>query len=178
MRMVMSCLIAAGWAGQLPAQDTTGAGQLPAQDTTGATSARGAPQEERLHKDPTRARLLGSVFPGAGQIYVGEYMRGARVYLTTVSAIGGGLMVYLLDDCLFSWASATRCDPGPQWPRQAVGIAMIGVGFGAWIWGARDAGRMAERANRNYGRTVKVSPLLQPSLSDGVGGRVGLALNW
>jgi hypothetical protein len=168
MKLVITCLIAAVWAGPLAAQDAVGT--IP--DST-------ASEAERPYRDPQRARLLGSLFPGAGHVYAGEYWRGYVIYLTTVASIGGGVMVYVIDECTFTFLSGRSCNPGPQWPHRLLGIAAVGAGFWAWISGARDAPLAAERANERHRRkTMKVSPFLNPASGSRLGAQVGLTMQW
>src|SRR2546423_14936145 len=61
-------------------------------------------------RSPGTAAVLGTVVPGAGHIYAGEYVRGAQLYLTAVSGIGGGYLIYVLDRCAFTW---DPCNSGP-----------------------------------------------------------------
>ena len=45
------------------------------------------------YRSPSTARFLGTVFPGGGHIYAGEYANGARYYYGTVCGIGGGALL-------------------------------------------------------------------------------------
>ncbi len=164
MKLVTACLIAAAYGLPLGAQDLSGV------VIDSVTSHQ--------YRSPQKARVLGSLFPGAGHIYAGEYARGYLIYLSTVAGIGGGMMIYIMDDCTFSWLSAERCNPGPQWPHQVLGIAAIGAGLWGWIAGARDAPRAAERANECHRRKASVSPILQPVLMPEIGARAGFVLRW
>ncbi len=148
---------------------------LPAQDTT--VVARG--QTLKPYRDPHKARILGSLIPGAGHIYAGEYLRGYGYYLGTVGAVGTGVMVFIIDRCTFSFLSTTSCDPGPQWPHQALGIAMVGAGIWNWVASARDAPRAAQRANtRHEARTLLVKPIFAPGNEPNARLRAGLNLSW
>ena len=165
MKIVTACFIVAAYALPLAAQDSSRVGI--------------DPTPPHQYRSPQKARVLGSLFPGAGHIYAGEYARGYLIYLSTIAGIGGGIMVYLMDDCLFSWASTARCDPGPQWPHQVLGIAGIGAGLWGWVAGARDAPRAAERANERHRRkNASVSPMVEPILMPEMGVRVGVVLRW
>ena len=146
-----------------------------AQDTTVAASGQALTQ----YRDPHKARILGSLFPGAGHVYAGEYLRGYGYYLATVGAVGTGVMVFTVNRCTFSFLSATSCDPGPQWPHQALGIAMVGAGVWSWVSSARDAARAAQRANtRHEARTVLVKPIIRPGKEPNAGFQAGLQLSW
>jgi hypothetical protein len=148
---------------------------LLAQDTTVAESGQTLTQ----YRDPHKARILGSIFPGAGHVYAGEYLRGYGYYLATVGAVGTGVMVFIIDRCTFSFLSATSCDPGPQWPHQVLGIAMVGAGVWSWVSSARDAPRAAQRANtRHEARTILVKPIIGPGNESHAGFQAGLQLRW
>ena len=82
---------------------------LLAQDTTLAAPG----QTLKPYRDPHKARILGSLIPGAGHIYAGEYLHGYGYYLATVGEVGTGVMVFIIDRCTFSSLSATSCDAGP-----------------------------------------------------------------
>jgi hypothetical protein len=118
---------------------------LEAQDTTVA-----APQQAlKPYRNPHKARILGSLFPGAGHFYAGEYLLGYGYYVATVGGTSSGVMVFM-DRCAFSYLTATSCHPGPQWQHRALGIAMVGAGIWTWVSSARDASRAAERANARH----------------------------
>ena len=151
---------------------------LLAQDTT-AIKDSASKTPVSLYRDPHKARIIGSLFPGAGHFYAGEYLRGYGYYLATVGAVGMGAMVFIVDRCTFSFLSTTACDPGPQWPHQTLGIAMVGAGIWTWISSARDASRAAQRANtRHEQRALLVKPLLEPPNEPNAGLRAGLSLTW
>ena len=148
---------------------------LLAQDTTVAAPG----QALEPYRDPHKARILGSLFPGAGHIYAGEYLRGYGYYVATVGEVGFGVMVFIVDRCTFSFLSATSCDAGPQWPHQALGIAMVGAGIWTWVSSARDAPRAAERANtRHEARTLLVRPIIGPGNQPTASLHAGLSLTW
>jgi len=148
---------------------------LLAQDTTVA-----APQQTlKPYRDPHKARIFGSLFPGAGHIYAGEYLRGYGYYLATIGGVGSGVMIFMIDKCTFSFLSAASCDPGPQWPHQALGIAMVGAGIWSWVSSARDASRAAERANtRHEARRLVVKPFIEPVTEPKAKFHAGLNLSW
>jgi hypothetical protein len=148
---------------------------LLAQDTTEV-----APQQTpKPYRDPHKARILGSVFPGAGHIYAGEYLRGYGYYVATVGEVGSGVLVFMVDRCTFSFLSATSCDPGPQWPHRALGIAMVGAGIWSWVSSARDAPRAAERANaRHEARRLQVKPFIEPVREPNAEFHTGLNVSW
>ena len=148
---------------------------LLAQDTT-VDVPRQAPKP---YRDPHKAKILGSLFPGAGHIYAGEYLRGYEYYAATVGMTGSGVLVFMVDRCTFSFLSTTSCDPGPQWLHRAMGIAMVGLGICSWVWGARDAPRAAERANaRHEARKLKIKPLIEPAHDPNAEFHAGLNVSW
>jgi hypothetical protein len=151
---------------------------LSGQDTT-RVAPDSAAHPTALYRDPHRALILGSVIPGAGHIYAGEYLRGILNYEFTVMSIGVGAMVFIVDKCTFSFLSATRCDPGPQWPHQVLGVAVVGVGIWNWVSSARDAARAAERANlRHTSKIPKAAPIIQAPTNARSGWRVGAEIRW
>ncbi len=150
-----------------------------AQDTTVVNEAVASPPTVKPYRDPHKARVLGTIFPGAGHIYSGEYLRGYGYYLATVGGVGMGVMVFIVDRCTFSFLSATSCDPGPQWPHQALGVAMVGAGFWSWISSAREAAHAAERANaRHEARKLSVKPLIEPANEPNARLHAGLKVSW
>ena len=151
--------------------------RLLAQDTTAVNEI--AASRAPLYRDPHKARILGSVFPGAGHIYAGEYLRGYGYYLATVSGVGLGAMTFVLDRCTFSFLSAESCDPGPQWPHQALGIAMVGAAVWTWVSSARDAAHAAERANAHHNaENQRLKPILEPGNSTSGGVNAGLRFSF
>ena len=148
---------------------------LLAQDTLVAAPG----QTLKPYRDPHKARILGSLVPGAGHIYAGEYLHGYGYYLATVGEVGTGVMVFIIDRCTFSFLSATSCNAGPQWPHQALGIAMVGAGIWSWVSSARDAPRAAQRANtRHEARTFLVKPIIGPGNEPNARLHAGLNLSW
>ena len=63
-------------------------------------------QQAPLYRNPKRALILGSIIPGGGHIYAGEYWRGILTYEATVGGIGVGVMVFTLDPCTLISSSA------------------------------------------------------------------------
>lgn len=107
---------------------------------SGALAAGVAPQPDR---DPKVAAVLGSIVPGSGHLYAGEYLHGVLYYEGTVAPIGAGYLVTIWPDC--PPFSADPCDSRPAWPRQLFGAAMIATGIGVWVWSAIDAPRAVRR---------------------------------
>jgi hypothetical protein len=151
---------------------------LRAQDTTRAAADSVVRQETPLFRNPKRALILGSVIPGAGHIYSGEYLRGFWNYETTVGLIAGGVMVFYFDICAFNFLDPT-CKPGPRWPYQMLGVASVGMGIWAWISSARDAPHAAERANERHRRkTSPPAPIIEPPVDSHNGWRVGAQIHF
>ena len=155
----------------------TVAAALPAQESTRARRARlGA--TDTLYRNPTSARVLGAIIPGAGHVYAGEYLRGVGYYYGTVGTIGMGAMVFIVDKCTFTFLSDEPCKSPPAWPHQAAGIAIMAYGVGFWVHSAIDTGHAAERANERHARrTTAVSPFIAPAAEAG-GANLGLSVAW
>jgi len=152
---------------------------LKAQDNTRVSANSTDTLATPLYRSPKRALILGSLIPGAGHIYAGEYWRGFVTYGATAGAIGEGVMVYIWDRCTFTFLSATPCKSGAQWPRQTVGVAMVGLGIWEWISSARDAAHAAERANAKHLRhRAMVTPIIEAPVEARSGWRVGTEIRF
>lgn len=152
---------------------------LGAQDSTGTPADSVIPTPTHLYRNPRRALIIGSVIPGAGHIYAGEYWRGFLNYEFTVMTLGSGVMVFIVDKCTFTFLSTERCDPGPQWPHQALGVATVGLGFWQWVSSARDAAHAAERANEKHRRKMaKVKPIIEAPVGSRGNWRAGIEIPW
>jgi hypothetical protein len=168
MRVVLSLSITLFLVFPLRAQETA---RAPVDSTTSSTVS--------LYRNPHRARLLGSLIPGAGHIYAGEYVRGFLTYEATVGAIGMGTLVFIMDKCTYTFLSATPCKSGPAWPHQVAGVALAGRGIWTWVSSARDAPRAAERANdRHQMRSRRVTPLIEPFSGPANASKVGVSVHW
>jgi hypothetical protein len=168
MKALVCILIVAAWTSPLGAQDSTR-----------ATADSAVPTVTHPYRNPHLALILGSLIPGAGHIYAGEYWRGFVNYETTVGAIGMGVMVFIVDKCMMSFLSTTRCDPGPQWPHQALGVLTVGMGVWQWVSTARDAPRAAERANVKHRRNAAAAkPIIDAPVGPHGDWRVGVAIPW
>ena len=168
MKALVVVLIAAAWTSPLTAQDSTRA----------AADSAVAPQTH-LYRSPRRALILGSLIPGAGHIYAGEYWHGVLNYEGTVTMIGVGAMTFIVDRCMLSFLSTTRCDSGPQWPHQVLGVTVVGLGLWQWISSARDAPRAAERANERHRRKMaKAKPIIEVPVGLHGNWRAGVAIPW
>jgi hypothetical protein len=152
---------------------------LRAQDTTTVTADSTIHQVAPLYRNPKRALILGSVIPGAGHIYSGEYWQGFLRYEGTVGAIGGGVLTFIWDRCMLSFLSTTPCKSGPQWPHQVLGVAFVGAGIWEWISSARDAPHAAERANAKHLRhRSTTTPIIEPPADSHSGWRVGTEIRF
>ena len=152
---------------------------LGAQDTGPGILDSTTSRAEKPYRDPRRALVLGSLIPGAGHIYAGEYLKGFITYEGTVTAIGMGTLVFIADRCMFAFLNATPCKSGPQWPHQALGIAVVGIGIWEWISSARDAPRAAERANARHDvRLSAVTPFIAPFSGPANASQIGVSLQW
>ena len=137
-----------------------------------ATSAAAKP-----YRNPRRALVLGSLIPGAGHIYAGEYLKGFLTYEGTVSTIGLGVMTYIVDNCMFAFTEP--CRSWPAWPHQVLGVAVIGVGVWEWISSARDAPRAAARANERHRRRLEtISPIIDPFSGPANASQIGVSVRW
>jgi hypothetical protein len=147
---------------------------LPAQDSTQTTSDRSVSVATRPHRDPHLALVLGSLIPGAGHVYAGEYVKGFLNYETVVVTIGAGAMGVLVANMC-----STRCNPVALVAGNALGVAAIGAGVWKWVSTARDAPHAAERSNVKHGRRASS---LKPIITGPVGShgdwRVGASVPW
>ena len=152
---------------------------LAAQDTTRVVVDSASQSKPALYRDPHRAQILGTVIPGAGQFYAGEYLRGYLALVTTGGGLAMGPLVFQMDNCTFSFAFFSVCHPRPNWPYKLVGAWMV-VGA-AWTWysTARDAPHAAERANlRHSSRTASVAPIIEPSPTARGQWNAGVSVSW
>jgi hypothetical protein len=149
--------------------------QEPTQGAPDSTSSN----PESPYRNPRRALVLGTLIPGAGHIYAGEYVTGILTYEATVGAIGGGTLVFLIDKCTFAFLSTSTCKPGREWPHQLLGVTMVGMGIWKWISSARDAPSAAERANaRHRGHTSALAPYIAPSSGPADATNIGVSIHW
>ena len=170
MKPVIGILIVAAWISPLRAQDTTTA-------TSGTPDSSSTP-ESHPYRNPRKALILGSLIPGAGHIYAGEYWHGVLNYETTVMTIGMGAMTFIVDNCTFDLFDP-NCKPGPEWPHQVLGVVVVGLGFRQWILSARDASRAAERANERHRRKMaQAKPIIGPAGGSHGGWHAGIEIPW
>ena len=155
------------------------AASLEAQNTARVLKDSASIATPRLYRDPHRAQVLGTIIPGAGHFYAGEYFRGYATWVASVGGIGMGPVVYDLDRCTFAFLNTSKCNPGPKWPSHLLGAFMVGAGLWTWISTARDAPHAAERANkRHQSKSLNVVPLVEPSAEAGPSLRAGIAIRW
>ena len=155
------------------------ASPLSAQDTTRVTADSTSRMVTPLYRSPKRALILGSVIPGAGHIYAGEYVKGFFIYEAAVGGIGYGALTFMWDRCMLSFLSTTPCKSGPQWPHQVLGVALVGAGIWEWISSARDAPHAAERANaKQLRRRSTVTPAIGLPVNSRSGWRIGAEIHY
>lgn len=153
------------------------AGSLPAQDSASVPLDRAHtdPDSAAPYRSPSKAATLGKLFPGGGQFYSGELLRGYGYYLGTIGGVGMGAEMWILGGCGFDWSS--KCHR-PDWPAHVLGTLAIGAGIASWVAGARDAPHAAERANERHRHSTQVKPQITivPGHARSLG--VGLAASW
>ena len=149
---------------------------LGAQDTTRMSPDSTTSTVVKPYRDPHRALVLGSVIPGAGHIYAGEYLRGFLTYEATIGTIGLGVIAFIIDKCTFTFLSDTKCESGPAWPHQLLGVTLVGLGIWEWVSSARDAPHAAERANARHG--VGVTPFIAPFSGPAHASEIGVSVHW
>jgi hypothetical protein len=180
MKPLIGILIAAAWISPLNAQDRATATKAVA-DSANAMKpmpASAPTPETRPYRNPREALILGSLLPGAGHIYAGEYWHGVVNYEMTVMSIGTGVMTFLVNKCTFDFLNP-NCKPGPEWPHQALGVALVGLGFRQWVLSARDAPRAAERANERHRRKMaQAKPIIGPAVGSHGGWHAGIEIPW
>jgi hypothetical protein len=163
MRPTITLLLISLSAAGLAAQDTT---TRPLKESASASSV--AP-----YREPHRARILGTVIPGAGQFYAGEYLSGYLTFVATGTTLAMAPLLLSADGCTLGFLSECK------WPFRAVGACLVGASLWKWFSTARDAPHAAERANaRHRAKGATLAPLVEPSPT--VPGRwnTGLTLRW
>ena len=167
MRVAAAALFALAWTGSLRAQDTS---QV-APDTQSISIMK-------PHRDPQRAKVLGTILPGAGHIYAGEYWRGYSTWVVTVSGIGVGSIVFEYDGCALDFFISGDSVCSDRSSSRLLGALLVGAGVWTWISSARDAPRAAERANARRARQVKVAPILEPAAGANRQLNLGVKVGW
>jgi TM2 domain-containing membrane protein YozV len=153
------------------------AATLAAQDAVGVIVDSASVSRVAPYRDPHRARILGTIIPGAGHFYAGEYLRGYLVFVTTGGGLAMGPLIFSMDGCTFALFSA--CDPGPKWPYEVLGACMVVGAVWTWVSTARDAPHAAERANlRHRAKTAALAPFIQPSPAVPGQWNTGVTVRW
>jgi hypothetical protein len=180
MKPLIGILIVAAWIAPLHAQDTlkTTRATPDSANATRATDSAAIAPEMHPYRNPREALILGSLIPGAGHIYAGEYLRGVMNFYGTVGGIGLGAMLYWIDNCALDFLNP-NCHPGPEWLHQAIGVAVVGLVSWKWIATARDAPHAAERANERHRRRMpRVKPIIGPTTGSHGGWHAGFEIPW
>ncbi len=153
------------------------AATLAAQDTLGVIVDSASVSKVAPYRDPHRARILGTIIPGAGHFYAGEYLKGYLAFVATGGGLTMGPLIFAMDRCTFALFSA--CHPGPKWPYEVLGAYMVVGAVWTWVSTARDAPHAAERANlRHRAKTAGLAPFFQPSPTVSGQWNSGVAISW
>lgn len=124
------------------------------------------------YRSPATARVLGTLLPGAGHIYAGEYAKGVRSYYGTVGGIGGGALAFVV-------GGMAAEDHETGWPLQVAGVLLVGAGVGVWVRSSLDAPRAAARANTKHRQiATHMSLILRGGAEGGQRRNVGVAVAW
>ena len=131
-------------------------------------ASRGADASDSLatwYRDPHTAQILGSFIPGAGHLYAGEKLRGLGLGGAAVIGIASGIVFLESRECHLVSFGVESCDQEPSSVNRINGITQLGVGIAAWVFGAIDAPRAAQRANERARQRVSIAPFAR---DDGV----------
>jgi hypothetical protein len=121
---------------------------------------------ELIRRDPSMATMLSFFLPGAGQVYAGDRVKGAGLFV--LAATGFGVAVNSL-----SCAASSDCESTTG--KLTLGAAGMVAFFGSWIYGITDAGDSARRFNFRNGLAAS---FVQPLLAPGVRGQTRLGLSF
>ena len=171
MRLIVTLSLVSLSATTLAAQDTA---SRPVADSASASSV--VP-----YRDPHRARILGAMIPGAGQIYAGDYLKGSLAFFATSSSLAMGPLIFSMDSCTLNFLGdfLSECNPNPKWPYRAVGAFLVGAGLWKWFSTARDAPHAAERANaRHRAEAATLAPFIEPSPTVPGQWNTGVTVRW
>jgi hypothetical protein len=95
-------------------------------------------------KNPSTALIL-AIFPGGGQWYNGDYLKGIGVFASAYAGFGISL----------AWiASGDLFEPGMEPMEQWGGIGLAIAGIGIYTWSFFDAKKTSERTNKGRGYTI------------------------
>jgi hypothetical protein len=155
------------------------ASSLPAQDSVKAKDSASSPRAG-FYRDPRRARVLGTLIPGAGLFYASEYFRGYMAFVGSLGGISLGGVIYKMDGCTFAlFALFNECNPNPKWPYEVAGALLVASGVWTWFSSARDAPRAAELANASHNpKAPSLSPIIEPSPITRGQWNAGVAVRW
>jgi hypothetical protein len=135
----------------------------------GSATAQYPPRQDTISmpsydRNRTVAGALGAVVPGLGHIYAGEYTKGVELYYSAVLGIVGGYIVHDAGVCGVSFGLFCTRDASPE--DRLLGVVMIAVGAGVWVYSGIDAPRAVDRRNRGQhaGIDSAQSPQAQWSL--------------
>jgi len=117
------------------------------------------------YRDPHTAQILGSFIPGAGHFYAGEKLRGLGLSAAAVIGIASGIVFLEKRECHLVTFGVESCDPEELTLNRINGITQLGTGVAAWVFGAIDAPRAAQRANDRARQHLSVAPFVR---DDGV----------
>ena len=176
MRMALVVMFAVISSGTIRAQDSTSATPSPHAREASVVAA------DSFYRHPGVARVLGTLIPGAGHFYAGEYLRGYGVYFGSITTIAVGVLLLTADSCTFTQVLSffvSSCEPRPVWPMRLVGASLVSLGAILWTRHAIDAPRAAERANaRHRRRQAAITPVLRSRSGRGGGAEFGLNISW
>ena len=117
------------------------------------------------YRDPKTAQILGSFLPGAGHIYAGESLRGLGLAGAALVGIAGGITLLNERNCRILSLDSGGCNWELSTSQRIGGITQIAAGVAAWVFGAIDAPRAAQRVNARARQRVSVAPFAR---DDGV----------
>ena len=130
------------------------------------------------YHDPHTAQLLGSFIPGAGHMYAGEKLRGAGFAGAALVGIVGGIITFNASGCRFLAVDVGSCSSKVPSQNRVYGITQLATGVAAWVFGAIDAPRAAQRANEQARNRVSVSPFVREDLVRHAALGVAVSVGW
>ena len=130
------------------------------------------------YRDPHTAQILGSFLPGAGHFYAGEKLRGLGLGGAAVIGIASGIVFLENRECHLVSFGVESCDQQVSSLNRINGITQIGVGVAAWVFGAIDAPRAAQRANERARQRVSMAPIVRDDGVRHVALGVAVVVDW
>ena len=130
------------------------------------------------YRDPRTAQTLGSFIPGAGHIYAGEKLRGLGLGAAALGGIAVGIILLSQRDCPLLYFSGESCASRVSSTDRINAITQLAVGVAAWVFGAIDAPRAAQRENERVRRRVSVAPFLRDDVVRQPAFGVALTVGW